>query len=111
VTSYQKLPIAAKRARDAAQQREPSIACPRCCTHVMPCDLLGHMERCADVAEMPLPHPLCRWLKRDRALALVPSSTLDKWRERGLVRERVDGALLERDVVQLVAWARALGAL
>jgi hypothetical protein len=76
----------------------------------MAVDLITHIaERCPD--ELPPAHPASRWLARVAALRYAPSSRLDSWVERGLVRRREDGSVLERDLALVTAWARALEAL
>ncbi len=72
----------------------------------MPRDMRAHGERCSGA--LPTPHPLSTWLTRLQALQYVTAPALDRWRELGLIRMRVDGALLERDVALISSWMRAL---
>ncbi len=109
MTDYHRMSVGQKRSHAARAQREPALVCARCAAHVMPRELEAHIERCSE--ELPPPHPASRWLKRDEALRYVAGSTLDRWQELELLRVRPDGTVLERDLVQLVMWARALGAL
>ena len=109
-TAWQKLSAREKRERALSSMREPDVGCPRCGTRCLPHDLMGHMDlRCA--GELPEPHARSRWLRRVEALRLATASRIDTWAERGLLRQRPDGYVLETDLVMLVAWARVLGAL
>jgi len=106
--SYQRLSIAEKRAVDLERVREPAVTCPRCDTHVLPADLLAHMERrCAGPRE---PGPGARWIPHRDVLAMgVPRATLSFWANRGFVRftgDRQDRKYLYRDLALKVAQRR-----
>jgi hypothetical protein len=101
--------IVEKRAKALSTAREPSITCPDCDTHVMPCDLLAHVrERCPGPRE---PGPGAQWLTWGEALVMVKLAslnemTLSRWARRGEVRyrgARGDREYLLRDLAVLVA--------
>lgn len=103
--TYQKLPIAEKRALDLSRVREPSVSCPSCDTHVMPADLPAHVEqRCTGLRE---PGPGAKWVSsRDAIVRNVPKQTRDYWVKRGFVRirgGRMDREYLLRDLALRVA--------
>lgn len=105
--TYQKLPIAEKRALDLSRVREPSVSCPSCHTHVMDVDLLAHQaERCTGPRE---PGPGAKWVNWQEARRIVPKRTLVRWVERGFVRvrgERGDRQYLHRDLATRVSQLR-----
>ena len=110
MSDYHKLSAATKRALVRDRQHEPPLRCPQCDMQLMPAELAEHQaERCP--LELPPPHVAARWLGRVAALRYAPASRLDAWVARGLVRQRQDGAYLERDLAIATAWARALEAL
>lgn len=104
-TSYQKLSIHEKRARDLTSVRESAVSCPSCDTQVMPVDLLVHMEqRCQGPRD---PGPSAKWVTWREALAMgVPANTLARWARSGFVRyvgERQDRKYLLRDLALKIA--------
>jgi len=109
---YHRLSIKAKREAWSARAAEPPLRCPRCSAATPARDLLRHLaERCPGPSA---PHPASRWLAMPDALKLgVSRRRLGRWLRRGQVRARGEGAdrqVLERDLVALVAMARALEA-
>lgn len=106
--SYQRLPIAEKRAKDLGRIRETAVTCPICDTQVMPTDLLAHMaERCQGRRE---PGPGAKWINWREARGLgVPGKTLSRWATSGQVRflgERQDRRYLMRDLAIKIARRR-----
>lgn len=106
-SSYQRLPIAQKRAQNLDRVREPAVTCPSCDTQVMPADLLAHIEqRCAGPRE---PGPGAKWVNWREARAIVPERTLVRWVERGFIRvrgERGERQYLHRDLATRVSQMR-----
>lgn len=106
-TPYQRLPITQKRAADLARVRESAVTCPSCDTHVMPSDLIAHLERCPGPRE---PGPGAKWIDHRAALALgVPRATLSFWTSTKQVRYvggKQDRRYLMRDLAMKIAQRR-----
>lgn len=105
-SSYQRMTLAAKQAVQRGRAHEPPIVCPRCSCGVMPCDMAGHVERCA--GQLPAPHPLASWLTTRDALQYLSPSQLERLVHVGLVRVDPRGHYHTSDVVLVTAWMRAL---
>lgn len=105
-SAYHRMSAAQKR-DFSLSVRETAVACPRCDTHVMPADLLAHVEqRCPGPRE---PGPGSKWIGWKEARSLVPERTLVRWIEGGRVRfrgGRGDRQYLYRDLAQNLAHRR-----
>jgi hypothetical protein len=85
-STYQRLSILEKRARDLARVREPAVPCPGGCgVQLMAADLISHLsQRCPGPSA---PGPTAKWVTWREALALgVPAMTLSDWARKGNVR-------------------------
>lgn len=83
--AYGHLTRAEKREKSITSVRESSVTCPCCDTHVMPVDLLEHLElRCAGPRD---PGPGAKWVTWREALKMgVRKETLSRWVRNETVR-------------------------
>jgi hypothetical protein len=87
-STYQRMSILQKRARDLARVREPAVPCPGGCgVQLMAADLLSHLsQRCPGPSA---PGPTAKWVTWREALVLgAAPMQLSRWTRRGNVRSR-----------------------